>query len=181
MAKGKGKGHNYLAEALKGLSTWHDAEQRLKKVREQVETVLVEDGLSGVDYKDYITSVAKNRVDDELRLEAEGICDQGPWTYNPEEDLSVVQSNDFSADVTIKFSGDFADDRTKAAYGHWLAHVLTEAALDIAVTSDEQGKVVAVTRQDDEGQIQSIIWDCDGGVQSKKKFWPEQGKSDEQN
>lgn len=56
------------------------------------------------------------------------IKDYGPWV--PSVDGRHIQSDDFEYDVTLKVSGDFADDNTRVQYTQALA-----AQLNLTLTS----------------------------------------------
>lgn len=48
--------------------------------------------------------------------------DKGPWTASP--DGRTIQSEDFTHDVTLRVSGDFADDTQRQQYSERLAEKL---------------------------------------------------------
>jgi hypothetical protein len=54
--------------------------------------------------------------------------DKGPWHVCRYKDFGIVASDDFTHDVRIDFTGDFADDAERLAYCQWLAGVLNKAA-----------------------------------------------------
>ena len=50
--------------------------------------------------------------------------DKGPWNVG----IRCVASDDFTRDVALRISGDFATDADESAYARWLADVLNGAA-----------------------------------------------------
>jgi hypothetical protein len=51
--------------------------------------------------------------------------DRGPWHASP--DRPHVFSDDFTHDVVLRVTGDFADFEDRLAYCEWLASVLNAA------------------------------------------------------
>ena len=56
--------------------------------------------------------------------------DKGPWlvAYDLDGKAVAVYSDDFSRDVTLRISGDFADETDRQAYADWLTNALNEAS-----------------------------------------------------
>jgi hypothetical protein len=77
-----------------------------------------------VDYEPKGTSSASKQ---------ESVMDKGPWEVTLSLDCGgdwCVASDDFTHDVRIDFTGDFADDAERLAYCEWLAGVLNKASED---------------------------------------------------
>lgn len=96
--------------------------------------------------------------------------DKGPWAVSDWSNGRIaVQSDDFDHDVALEVTGDWAEPGEKRKYAEQLAAVLNaslrlqaaEQQGEVAVITDEDGKCVAVTRQDEEGKILATIWEYD--------------------
>ena len=70
--------------------------------------------------------------------ETKGVIEQGPWTAR--QDGRAVQSDDFTHDVVMEISGDFADEYQRHEYAHEISRRLnayTDAPLRALVAELE--------------------------------------------
>ena len=58
------------------------------------------------------------------------VADKGPWVVNPCG--KSLQSDDFTHDVALAISGDFADEMQRVAYAQGLAAMLNDSATALA-------------------------------------------------
>lgn len=123
-----------------------DIVERLKIARDSDHYIVLRDAIDSA-----ITEIIRLRptADSELVEELKQALDKR-LQVNPR--VSMTEGLIMARDIKAVIDSFFKDKAIQALSGG-----------DVVVTTDESGKCVAVTRQDEDGKILSVIWEAEKG------------------
>ena len=96
------------------------------------------------------------------------VADKGPWVVSPCG--KSLQSDDFTHDVALAISGDFADEMQRVAYAQGLAAMLNDSATALAQRDAEIARLTDLLNRDLEHNIADYAKLADALTKCKQNY-----------